>query len=119
MIGIVEGLAEFYSFGPALSGRRDEQGSPQRNHRKSSPSGGADIKHLREGPSRDRSPARAVVLLDELDKEIRHKTKGDASAGRSHAPPMVKRKVSLADLRAAAEEIMGKPLSTLRSPLVN
>lgn len=110
---IVEGLAEFYSFDLLY-----RAGGMSKDRRKKIieklAKWGADVKNLREGPSKGPVTARAVVLMDELDREIRRKS--DASIDDLTRALMAKRKVSLADLRAAAEDIVGEPLSTLRSP---
>ncbi|MEZ5570981.1 MAG: hypothetical protein R3E64_03070 [Halioglobus sp.] len=114
---IAEGLAEFYSF--ELLYRADGL-SRSRRARIITDLGkwGADVKHLRRSKSSGPITARAVVLLDQLDKEIRQRSDDKYSLDNVTRKLMIKRNVSLADLRAASEELIGKNIQTLDSPLL-
>ena len=63
--------------------------------------------------------ARAVVLVDKLDKEIQKKSKNKYSIDDVTRKLMEKRKVSIKDLKKIVESLIGEPSKTLRSPLVN
>jgi predicted metalloprotease with PDZ domain len=65
-----------------------------------------------------RITARAVVLLDELDQEIRQRSKDKYSLDDVTRQLMTLRKVSLADLREATEKLIGDKIDTLDSPLL-
>jgi hypothetical protein len=58
-------------------------------------------------------------LLDELDQELRQRSKGKYCLDHVVRKLMEKRKVSLADLKVASESLVnGKPLVALNSPLL-
>ncbi len=114
---IAEGLAEFYSF--ELLYRADGMTKARRNRiLKGLSDWGAEVKHLRKSPSTGKVTARAVILLDELDKELRSLSKGKQSLDGVTRLLIKKRKVSLDDLREAAESLVKQPLKTLDSPLL-
>jgi predicted metalloprotease with PDZ domain len=115
---IAEGLAEFYSFELLY-----RAGGMTKNRRKKIIANlakwGEEVKNLRAQPSIGPVTAQAVVLLADLDKEIRRHTNNKASLDNVTRDLMIKRKVSLQDLRESVEGLMGKQVVTLRSPLVN
>ncbi len=115
---IAEGLAEFYSFellyraGGMTLDRREKIISRLGRW-------GKDVKHLRKKNSSGKITARAVVLVDKLDKEIQKKSKNKYSIDDVTRKLMEKRKVSIKDLKKIVESLIGEPSKTLRSPLVN
>lgn len=114
---IAEGLAEFYSF--ELLYRADGMTKSRRAKiiRNLSKWGG-DVKHLRKSKSTGPVTARAVVLLNDLDQEIRKRSKNKYSIDDVVRELMVKRKVSLDDLTRASEKFAGTKLETLSSVLL-
>jgi predicted metalloprotease with PDZ domain len=114
---IAEGIAEFYSF--ELMYRA---GAMTRERRqailKRLGNWGEDVAYLRQSRSSGPVTARAVVLLDQLDQEIRAKTKNKRTLDDVVRALMPIRRVSLDDLRKAAEATMGAPVTTLDSPLL-
>jgi hypothetical protein len=68
---------------------------------------GGDSSKLRARNSTGKITARAVLVFDALDKEIRNATDGRESLDAVTRLLMVKRRVSLADLRAAYKEVTG------------
>lgn len=115
---IAEGLAEFYSFELIfrVGGMTDER-------RESIIDGladwGKDVKHLRKGKSTGAKTARAVVLMDELDKEIRKRSGDKYSIDNVTRELMSKRKVSLTDLERSAKDLIGAKSRTLDTSLLN
>jgi len=59
-----------------------------------------------------------VVLLDELDKEIRKRSNNKYNIDDVVQDLMVLRKVSLDDLRKSAEKLIGPKIDTFNSPLL-
>lgn len=116
---IAEGIAEFYSF--ELLYRAKGMTKARRNNIvEDLESWGKEVKHLRKSQSTGTVTARAVVLLDELDQEIRLRSKGKYCLDHVVRQLMEKRKVSLDDLKVASESLVkGKPLATLNSPLLH
>lgn len=114
---IAEGLAEFYSF--ELLYRADGMTKSRRAKiiRNLSKWGG-DVKHLRKSKSTGPVTARAVVLLNDLDQEIRKRSKNKYSIDDVVRELMVQRKVSLDDLTRASEKFAGTKLETLNSVLL-
>lgn len=114
---IAEGWAEFYSFellyraGGMTKGRREailaKLGA-----------WGEQVKNLRAQESKGPVTARAVVWIDELDREIRRRSSNDASIDDVTRDLMKIGKVSLADLKASVEALIGEDVAALRSPLV-
>jgi len=114
---IAEGLAEFYSF--ELLYRADGMTKARRNKIiKNLAKWGAEVKHLRASKSTGPVTARAVVLLDELDKEIRKRSDNKYDIDDVTRDLMEVRKVSLDDLRKAVEKLIGSKIDTLNSPLL-
>ena len=114
---IAEGLAEYYSIELP---RRAGLLSPSRFEKALAwmKRFGSGVDHLRVRHSEGHVTARAVVLLHELDREIEAKTNGDADIDNVVRALIPLREVSLADLRAAAEHVLGAPSRTLQSPLL-
>lgn len=114
---IAEGLAEFYSF--ELLYRAHGMTKSRRNTIiKNLANWGADVKHLRKSKSTGPVTARAVVLLDELDKEIRKRSNNKYSIDNVTRDLMERRKVSLDDLRKSVEKLIGSKVDVLNSPLL-
>lgn len=114
---IAEGLAEFYSF--ELLYRAGGMSKERRkNIIKKLSKWGKNVKHLRSQQSTGAFTARAVVLLDELDREIRRRSKNKASIDNVTRDLMAKRTVSLDDLKQSVEALIGPDAETLRSPLL-
>lgn len=114
---IAEGLAEFYSF--ELLYRADGITKSRRNKIiKNLAKWGAEVKHLRKSKSSGPVTARAVVLLDELDKEIRKRSNNQHDIDDVVRNLMEIRKVSLDDLRKSVEKLIGPDIATLKSPLL-
>ena len=115
---IAEGLAEFYSFellyraGGMTDDRRDRILASLKKR-------GRKVRHLREKSSTGRITARAVVLMESLDKEIRQRSKGKFSIDDVTRELMKKRKVSLDDLKQSVESLMGAKSSTLNTSVLN
>lgn len=114
---IAEGLAEFYSF--ELLYRADGMTKARRMKIiKGLEKWGAEVKHLRKSKSTGAVTARAVVLLDALDQEIRKRSKKKYSIDDVTRELMKIRKVSLDDLREITEGLIGDNIDTLNSPLL-
>lgn len=114
---IAEGLAEFYSF--ELLYRADGMTKARRTKIINSlGKWGKDVEHLRKSKSTGPITARAVVLLDELDKEIRRRSKGKYTIDNVTRELMKLRKVSLEDLVHASEKLAGAKLEVFNSPLL-
>lgn len=114
---IAEGLAEFYSF--ELLYRADGMTKSRRSKIiKNLGKWGAEVKHLRKSKSTGPVTARAVVLLDELDKEIRKRSNNKHNIDDVTRDLMVIRKVSLSDLQKSVEKLIGPKVDTLNSPLL-
>lgn len=114
---IAEGLAEFYSF--ELLYRANGMTKARRSKIiKNLAIWGAGVKHLRADKSTGPVTARAVVLFDELDKEIRKRSNNKFSIDDVTQQLMIIRKVSLEDLRRAVEKLIGPKIDALNSPLL-
>tara|TARA_B110000503_G_scaffold22699_3_gene35342 strand:- start:42542 stop:43744 length:1203 start_codon:yes stop_codon:yes gene_type:complete len=114
---IAEGIAEFYSF--ELLYRAHGISKARRSKIiRDLMKWGSDVKHLRKSNSTGPVTARAVVLIDELNTEIRQRSKDEYSIDDVTRQLMVIRKVSLADLRAATEKLIGPNVDALDSPLL-
>ncbi len=114
---IAEGLAEFYSF--ELLYRANGITKARRTKIiKGLEKWGAEVKYLRKSKSTGAVTARAVVLLDELDKEIRKRSKKQYSIDDVTRELMKIRKVSLADLQNITEKLIGTKADALNSPLL-
>ena len=114
---IAEGLAEFYSF--ELLYRADGMTKARRTKIiRSLAKWGKGVEHLRKTKSTGAITARAVILLDELDKEIRQRSKNKYNIDAVVRELMKQRKVSLDDLTRVGEKLVGSKLETLNSPLL-
>lgn len=114
---IAEGLAEFYSF--ELLYRANGMTKSRRSKIiKKLDKWGAEVKHLRKSKSTGPVTARAVVLLNELDKEIRKRSNNKYNIDDVTRDLMDIRKVSLDDLRKSVEKLIGSKIDTLNSPLL-
>lgn len=114
---IAEGLAEFYSF--ELLYRANGMTKARRNKIIEGLSKwGGDVEHLRKTKSTGPITARAVVLLDTLNTEIKVRSKKKYDIDDVTRELMKKRKVSLDDLRQAVEGLIGSDIETLKSPLL-
>ncbi|MDR7091937.1 hypothetical protein [Cellvibrio fibrivorans] len=114
---IAEGLAEFYSF--ELLYRADGMTKSRRSKIiKNLAKWGAEVKHLRKSKSTGPVTARAVVLLDELDKEIRKRSNNKYSIDDVTRDLMKTRKVSLDDLHNSVEKLIGPKIDALNSSLL-
>lgn len=115
---IAEGLAEFYSFelifrAGAMTRERRQQIIARLAK------WGEDVTNLRQMRSSGPVTARAVVLLDELDQEIRKRTKSKHNIDDVVRALIPQRKVSLDDLREVSEAIIDGESETLKSKLLN
>ena len=114
---IAEGLAEFYSF--ELLYRANGMTKSRRSKIiKNLAKWGAEVKHLRKSKSTGPVTARAVVLLDELDREIRKRSNNKYNIDNVTRDLMELRKVSLGDLRKSAEKLVGPKIQALNSELL-
>ena len=114
---IAEGLAEYYSF--ELLYRANGMTKARRTAIiKGLAKWGADVKHLRKSKSTGPVTARAVVLIDELDKEIRMRSNKKYSIDDVTRDLMKIRKVSLEDLQQSVERLVGSKVDALKSPLL-
>lgn len=114
---IAEGLAEFYSF--ELLYRADGMTKARRTkiiHGLAK--WGGEVKHLRKTKSTGPVTARAVVLLDELDKEIRQRSNNKYDIDDVTRELMKVRKASLDDLTRITQKLIGVKIETLNSPLL-
>lgn len=115
---IAEGLAEFYSVelnwraGGMSDARRERVFSNLRDW-------GARVKSLRTEHSSAEITARAVVLLHELDAEIRARSKDARDIDDLTRILCVLRKVSTAEFVAAAEKVLGGKSRVLATPLLH
>ncbi|MCC6560240.1 MAG: hypothetical protein IT478_02685 [Xanthomonadales bacterium] len=114
---IAEGLAEFYSVelvwraGGMSDDRRERVYRSLRDW-------GRGVKSLRTEHSSAEITARAVVLLRELDDEIRARTRGNKDIDDVTRILRVLRKVSTAEFIAAAEKVLGGKSRVLATPLL-
>lgn len=114
---IAEGVAEYYA-GELLyraGGMSDERHDKLRRWLQA---WGKDVASLRVPRSTGPVTARAVVLLQDLDREIRRRTDDRRNLDDVVRKLMRIGKVSLADLRAATQEVIGDKSTTLDSPLL-
>ena len=115
---IVEGLAEFYSVelmrraGLLSKARHEKALDWMRDY-------GKPVHRLSANRSSGRVTARAVMLLDALDGEIRARTDDDASLDDVTQALMKKREVSRRDLAELVEKLTGEPSEVLASPLLD
>lgn len=114
---IAEGVAEYYSF-ELLYRAKGITKARRTKILKTLNTWGKDVKHLRQSDSTGPVTARAVVLLNELDQEIRQRSQQKYTLDDVVRSLMVKRRVSLDDLRFASETLVGGELKALKSPLL-
>src|SRR5690606_4324394 len=91
---IAEGIAEFYSF-ELLYRAKGMTKSRRTNIIDGLAKWGENVEHLRKSKSTGAITARAVVLLDELDQEIRKRSKNEYNIDYVTRELMKQRKVSL------------------------
>lgn len=114
---IAEGIAEFYSF--ELLYRADGMTKARRSKIiRNLARWGEEVKHLRKSKSTGPVTARAVVLLDSLDLEIRKRSKNKHNIDTLVRELMTLRKVSLEDVTRISEKLVGGKLDSLNSPLL-
>lgn len=114
---IAEGLAELYSI--ELLYRANGMSKARRTAIiKGLKKWGKDVKHLRKTKSTGAVTARAVVLLFDLDEEIRDRSNNKYNIDDVTQGLMLKRKVSLDDLRSISESLIGGSVKSLTSPLL-
>jgi hypothetical protein len=114
---IAEGLAEYYSFELLYRAHGISKARRQRIIEDQA-KWGEDVEHLRRSNSTGPVTARAVVLLDQLDQEIRQRSDNKRTLDDVTRKLMKIRKVSLTDLRAATAQVIGRKSETLESPLL-
>ena len=114
---IAEGLAEFYGFEIL---RRAGGISDERYQRTLGWLGnwGKDVRTLRSEGSKAEVTARAVVLLEDLDREIREQTEERRNLDDVTRRLMKVRKVSTKRFIETAEQVAGGKLRTLDTPLL-
>ena len=114
---IAEGLAEFYSF--ELLYRAGGMTRERREHIVSRLGNwGKNVTSLRKSNSSGKITARAVVLIDKLDKEIRSASNDAFSIDHAVRELMIKRQVSLEDLDRSVGALIGAKSKVLQSPLL-
>ncbi len=114
---IAEGLAEYYSI--ELLYRSG--GMTKKRYRKTRQwlkNWGKDVKTLRVKNSKGPITARAVILLQDLDKEIRELTNSKYSLDNVTRELMLEGKVSLNSFRDIVETLVGDKVKTLDSELL-
>jgi hypothetical protein len=115
---IVEGLAEYYSIelmrrtGLLSASRHEKALDWMRDF-------GKPVHRLDTSRSKGRVTARAVLLFDALDDEIRIRTEDESSLDDVTRALMEKREVSRKDLREMVETLTGAPSEVLDSPLLD
>ena len=114
---IAEGLAEYYSVELVYrsGGMTDAR---YRDVQKRLKDWSKDVTDLQVKRSSGPITAKAVLLLQQLDKEIRVRTNNRKSLDNVTRKLMQERKVSLDMLREKAEKLVGGKLKTLDSPLL-
>lgn len=114
---IAEGLAEYYSIELVhrSGGMTDAR---YRKIRKWLQNWGKDVKTLRVKRSSGPTTARAVILLQDLDAEIRERTNNRRSLDNVTRELMQLGKVSLKTLRNSTEALVGGKVKTLDSALL-
>jgi len=114
---LVEGTAEYYS----VELIRRSGGMSQARFRKAmrwQANWGKDVTSLVVKRSRGKITARAVALINELDKEIRTATANSRSLDDVMRRLIPLRKVSTAQFIAIAGEVLGRPSKVLDTPLL-
>lgn len=115
---IAEGIAEFYSFELLY---RAGGITPERREKiiDSLADWGKKVKTLRKKSSTGPTTARATVLFDQLDKEIREASDDKKSLDNLTRELIDVRHVSLEDLREECRELIDKKCKTLDSKLLD
>ncbi len=115
---IAEGIAEFYSFELLY---RAGGITPERREKiiRSLADWGEDVRTLRKKSSTGPTTARATVLFDELDKEIRKESNDKKSLDDLTRELIDVRHVSLEDLREECRELIDRECKTLDSKLLD
>lgn len=114
---VAEGLAEFYSIellrrsGGTTDARFDRTRAWLLNW-------GKDVKKLDVAKSTGKVTARAVVLLMDLDKEIRKRTDNEKSIDDVARLLIARGKVDKTDLRSAAKKVIGADSTVLATSLL-
>lgn len=114
---IAEGIADYYGIellrrSGLLSEARAEKAIEWMRNR------GRPVKTLHAQNSRGPRTARAVALLADLDAEIRRRTEQRQSLDDVVRPMVGRGRISTVELREAAEQVIGAPASSLRTPLL-
>ncbi|MDZ3823148.1 MAG: hypothetical protein U0S76_06060 [Pseudoxanthomonas sp.] len=112
-----EGIAEFYSIELLHRTGGTTEARYQRT-RAMLERWSADVRRLVGVRAGGRVNARATLLMMDLDAEIRQASDGERSLDDVTRLLMAKRRVDTADLREAAERVLGRPSRTLDSPLL-
>lgn len=114
---IAEGLAEYYAV--ELLHRSGGSSDARREHSfRWMANWGKDVRSLRAKRSSGPATARAAVLLRELDRELRQRSKDRHNLDDLVRRLMPQRAVSTAEFIAAAEALAGGKLKTLDTPLL-
>ncbi len=114
---IAEGIAEYYSIellrraGLLSEARAARAMSWMRGH-------GKRVKTLHSGKSHGSRTARAVTLLDQLDREIRLQTRSRQNLDDLVRPMVGRGRITTEELRASAEKLLGRPSKVLQTPLL-
>lgn len=114
---LAEGLAEFY----AVELLFRTGGMTAARHQKTLDwlaDWGKGVKSLREPRSSAEITARAALLLRAVDQEIQQASDGRRNLDDLTRKLMRERKVSTAEFIAAAEQVAGRPLKSLDTPLL-
>lgn len=114
---IAEGLAEFYSIELMFRAGAMNEGRRQRVM-KSLARWSSDVINLRSSSSSGATTARAVLLIYELDQELRDKSQGQYTIDDITRELMKRRKVSNKILRETVEKLLGSPSESLATPLL-
>ncbi len=114
---IAEGLAEYYSI-ELLYRSGGMTDARYRKVRRWLKNWSQEVKTLRVKDSQGPTTARAVILLQDLDKEIRKLSRNQYSLDNVTRALMEQGKVSLHSLRSSAESLVGAKLTTLDSALL-
>lgn len=115
---IAEAFAEFYSIqllkrsGLISESRADKAYAWMRNH-------GRKVTNLAAKSSSGPRTARGVTLLFELDQEIERATKGQENLDAVTQQLIGKGRVSLEQLREAADKVLGRKSTVLRSAVLD
>ncbi len=114
---IAEGLAEYYSIELMRRAGAMNQARYDRVLRSLS-RWGAKVKTLRKKSSSGATSARAVILLHELDKELRRESKGQYNIDHVTRDLMKKRKITNKSFKLIVEELLGQKSEVLDSHLL-